>query len=180
MRAGEETLPTGATTGECCDRLERTKGSTRAIKRWVAWSTRAWARCFRCCWRTCWTCFIRPCQVCVQRSVMTALRKTSMGFTFSRFQCMPAPVSRTSTTNVVALSTMPEPLGHPAAWKAGDCMWEWRGSRDWIFCSPSRCPRSAQRGCWRAHHHRRRETHSEPERRPRKENKNGGVESKRS
>jgi hypothetical protein len=58
---------------------------------------------------------------CSQRSLQAALRKTSSGLTLGRAHCMPAPLSRASTTSLLALSTLPLPRGQPAAAKAGYC-----------------------------------------------------------
>ena len=63
---------------------------------------------------------------CSQRSLQAALRQTSRGLTVGRAQGMaqgmPAPLRRASTTSVLALSTLPLPLGQPAAVKVGYCM----------------------------------------------------------
>lgn len=65
--------------------------------------------------RRCCSCLILPCQVSSQPSLHTALRSSNMGLTFFRSQCIPAPLSRASTTSLLALSTMPDPIGQPAA-----------------------------------------------------------------
>jgi len=44
----------------------------------------------------------------------TAFRNARSGLTLNRLQCMPAPFSRASTTTLLALSTMPLPIGQPA------------------------------------------------------------------
>lgn len=89
--------------------------SHRRKSRTVAWCRRSWVYCSRPRWRRCHSCFILCCQVSLQRSLHTALRKMSRGLTFSRFQCIPAPLSRASTTSLLAFSTSPEPMGQPAA-----------------------------------------------------------------
>ena len=41
-----------------------------------------------------------------------------MGFTCSLAQCIPEPLSRASTTSLLALSTAPLPIGYPLAWNS--------------------------------------------------------------
>src|SRR5262249_51688761 len=48
-----------------------------------------------------------------QRSLHTAPRRATMGLTWSAAQRRPAPLSRASTTVLLALSTMPLPMGKP-------------------------------------------------------------------
>src|SRR5581483_12493827 len=66
-------------------------------------------------------CWLAVCQVSCHRSFHTPLRKASMGFTFVRSHRMPEPLRRASTTSLLALSTIPEPIGQPARrkkWRA--------------------------------------------------------------
>src|SRR3989442_8737597 len=56
------------------------------------------------------------CHLSCQHSLHTALRKTSIGLTLGRAQCMPAPFKGASTTTLLALSTMPDPIGQPCAY----------------------------------------------------------------
>src|SRR5262249_55864895 len=62
------------------------------------------------------------CQASAQRSLQTAFRNVSSGLTLARLQCMPAPFRRASTTTLLALSTIPLPIGQPAACKVGYCI----------------------------------------------------------
>jgi len=64
-----------------------------------------------------------------QRSLHTAFRSASSGFTFTSAQCMPSPFNRSSTTSLCALSTMPLPIGQPSARKRGYCISATRASR---------------------------------------------------
>ena len=81
---------------------------TRAVSRAEARCKRRWRRRWRYSWFTC-------CHASSQRSLQTAVRKASMGFTWVGPQRMPAPLSRACITTLLPLSTMPEPMGHPAA-----------------------------------------------------------------
>ena len=54
-------------------------------------------------------------QLSVHRSLHAAARKATIGFTLARAQCIPLPLSRASTTSLFALSTIPLPMGYPAA-----------------------------------------------------------------
>jgi hypothetical protein len=60
--------------------------------------------------------------VCDQRSLQTASRSASKGLTFLRSQCIPGPFSRAWTTSLLALSTMPEPIGQPCARRIVACI----------------------------------------------------------
>ena len=54
-------------------------------------------------------------QASSHRSLQAMFRKATMGSTFRRSQCIPAPFSLASTTSLLALSTIPLPMGYPAA-----------------------------------------------------------------
>src|SRR5439155_63519 len=70
----------------------------------------AW-RAARCCARACARSARCCCSICAhaaaQRSLQTAARMATSGLTLARAQCMPLPLSRASTTSLLALSTMP-------------------------------------------------------------------------
>ena len=61
----------------------------------------AWCRA---CWAICG-------QASAHRSLQAMVRRATSGFTYGRAQCMPAPFSRLSTTTLLALSTLPLPMG---------------------------------------------------------------------
>ena len=67
-------------------------------------------------------CFLAICHVSCHRSFQTPLRKASIGFTCLRSHRIPVPLRRASTTSLLALSTIPEPIGQPARRKSGYCM----------------------------------------------------------
>src|SRR5215210_7294973 len=50
-------------------------------------------------------------QASSQRSAQTTVRSASIGSTLAGAQCIPLPLSRSSTTTLLALSTMPLPIG---------------------------------------------------------------------
>lgn len=49
------------------------------------------------------------------RSLQALRRKASRGLTCAGAQCRPAPLSRACITTLLPLSTIPEPIGQPAA-----------------------------------------------------------------
>jgi hypothetical protein len=49
----------------------------------------------------------------LQRSEQAMVRNATTAFTCERAQRMPLPFSRASTTNLLALSTLPLPIGKP-------------------------------------------------------------------
>ena len=57
-------------------------------------------------------------QTSSHRPLQTTVRRATMGFTCSPGQCIPGPLSRASTTNLLALSTAPLPMGYPLAWNS--------------------------------------------------------------
>ena len=54
-------------------------------------------------------------QTSCHRPLQTTVRRATMGFTCSLAQCIPKPLSRASTTSLLALSTAPLPMGRPLA-----------------------------------------------------------------
>src|SRR6187549_1187939 len=50
-------------------------------------------------------------QASSQRSAQTMVRRASIGSTWAAAQCMPLPLRRAWTTTLLALSTMPLPIG---------------------------------------------------------------------
>ena len=97
----------GARQGRRRTRASKTELSS-AVRRAEARCKRRWRRRWRCTWLTC-------CHASSQRSLHTAVRKASIGLTWVGPQRMPAPLSRACITTLLPLSTMPEPMGHPAA-----------------------------------------------------------------
>jgi hypothetical protein len=47
----------------------------------------------------------------VQRLAQATVHNATNGLTFARAQCIPLPLSRTSTTTLFALSVLPLPIG---------------------------------------------------------------------
>jgi hypothetical protein len=54
-------------------------------------------------------------QAVAQRPLATIARNATIASAWSRVQCMPASLSRTSITSLLALSTQPLPIGSPLA-----------------------------------------------------------------
>ena len=52
-------------------------------------------------------------QASAHRSEQATVRNATSGFTCERAQCIPLPFSRASTTSLLALSTLPLPMGNP-------------------------------------------------------------------
>ena len=57
-------------------------------------------------------------QASPHRPLQTSVRRANMGSTFFLAQCIPEPLSRASTTSLLALSTAPLPMGYPCAWNS--------------------------------------------------------------
>ena len=57
-------------------------------------------------------------QTSSHRSLQTTVRRANIGSTFCLAQCIPGPLSRASTTSLLALSTAPLPMGYSWAWNS--------------------------------------------------------------
>ena len=66
-------------------------------------------------------------QTSSHRSLQTTV--ANMGSTFFLARCIPGPLSRASTTNLLALSTTPPPMGYPLAWNSAYLIRSLRFSR---------------------------------------------------
>jgi hypothetical protein len=84
-------------------------------------------------------CLLAVSHVSCHRSLQTPLRKASIEFTFLRSHRIPVPLRRASTTSLLALSTIPEPIGQPAWRKVGYCI------RDSRLRKYPRCSRTSSR-----------------------------------